>query len=90
VGFWYNGAASEVKNTVISIPTIISTTTGKTWMDRNLAMPPGSKQVVTDTAMVTPYHQRHRWHQLRTSTTTATLSSVVLRVTAILLQSYNL
>jgi hypothetical protein len=77
-GLSANGAVLEVKTPLsFPFPTIISTTTGKTWMDRNL----GATQVATSSTDVAAYGDLYQWgrgtdgHQLRTSTTTATLSS---------------
>lgn len=56
---------------------VISPSTGKTWMDRNL----GASQVATSSTDVASYGDLYQWgrgtdgHQLRTSGTTATLSS---------------
>jgi hypothetical protein len=57
---------------------VINPTTGKTWMDRNL----GATQVATSSTDAAAYGDLYQWgrrsdgHQCRTSTTTATLSSV--------------
>ena len=56
---------------------VLNPTTGKIWMDRNL----GATQVATSSTDAASYGDLYQWgrgadgHQLRTSTTTATLSS---------------
>ena len=56
---------------------VISPTTGKTWMDRNL----GATQVATSSTDAASYGDLYQWgrgtdgHQIRTSGTTATLST---------------
>jgi hypothetical protein len=62
----------------ISAGEVYNPTTGKIWMDRNL----GASQVATSSADVASYGDLYQWgrgtdgHQLRTSATTTTLSSV--------------
>ena len=57
--------------------TVVNSTTGKTWMDRNL----GASQVATSSTDAAAYGDLYQWgrgadgHQIRTSATTATLSS---------------
>ena len=57
--------------------TVVNSTTGKTWMDRNL----GASQVATSSTDADAYGDLYQWgrgtdgHQIRTSATTATLSS---------------
>jgi uncharacterized protein (TIGR02145 family) len=57
---------------------VTNPTTGKTWMDRNL----GATQVATSSTDVNSYGDLYQWgrradgHQCRTSSTTATLSSI--------------
>lgn len=56
---------------------VINFTTGKVWMDRNL----GASQVATSSTDIASYGDLYQWgrgtdgHQIRTSGTTATLSS---------------
>jgi hypothetical protein len=58
-------------------PSVLNPTTNKTWMDRNL----GATQVATSSTDVASYGDLYQWgrgsdgHQIRTSSTTATLSS---------------
>ena len=58
-------------------PTDVMSSTGKIWMDRNL----GASQVATSSTDAASYGDLYQWgrgadgHQLRTSTTTTTLSS---------------
>ena len=60
------------------IPVVTNTTTGKIWMDRNL----GASQVATSSTDAAAYGDLYQWgrgtdgHQLRTSVTTSTLSSL--------------
>jgi uncharacterized protein (TIGR02145 family) len=60
------------------IPFVVNPTTGKTWMDRNL----GAAQVATSSTDAAAYGDLYQWgrgtdgHQIRTSSTTATLSSI--------------
>ena len=60
------------------IPFVLNPTTGKTWMDRNL----GATQVATSSTDAAAYGALYQWgrgtdgHQIRTSATTATLSSI--------------
>jgi uncharacterized protein (TIGR02145 family) len=59
------------------IPNVTNPTTGKIWMDRNL----GATQVATSSTDAASYGDLYQWgrgtdgHQIRTSPTTATLSS---------------
>ncbi len=69
-GFWY-----ETSDTP-DISTVINTTTGKTWMDRNL----GASRVALGTSDAMSYGSLYQWgrlndgHQVRFSGTTTTLS----------------
>jgi uncharacterized protein (TIGR02145 family) len=60
------------------IPFVVNPTTGKTWMDRNL----GATQVATSSTDAAAYGDLYQWgrgtdgHQIRTSSTTDTLSSI--------------
>jgi uncharacterized protein (TIGR02145 family) len=64
-------------NIVTAIVDVISPTTGKTWMDRNL----GASQVATSSTDALAFGDLYQWgrradgHQNRNSTTTSTLSS---------------
>jgi uncharacterized protein (TIGR02145 family) len=61
-----------------TIPFVVNPTTGKTWMDRNL----GAAQVAASSTDAAAYGDLYQWgrgtdgHQIRTSATTATLSSI--------------
>ena len=62
----------------IAVPSITNPTTGKIWMDRNL----GATQVAISSADANAYGDLYQWgrgadgHQIRTSGTTTTLSSI--------------
>jgi uncharacterized protein (TIGR02145 family) len=70
---FYNGAPVWITN----VNTVVNSTTGKIWMDRNL----GATQVATSSTDAASYGDLYQWgrgtdgHQIRTSATTATLSS---------------
>ena len=73
---FYNGAPVWT-GTISNANTVVNSTTGKTWMDRNL----GASQVATSSTDAAAYGDLYQWgrgadgHQIRTSGTTATLSS---------------
>jgi uncharacterized protein (TIGR02145 family) len=73
---FYNGAPVWTGGTISYANTVVSTT-GKIWMDRNL----GASQVATSSTDAASYGDLYQWgrgtdgHQIRTSATTATLSS---------------
>jgi uncharacterized protein (TIGR02145 family) len=73
---FYNGAPVWTGGTISYANTVVSTT-GKIWMDRNL----GASQVATSSIHEASYGDLYQWgrgtdgHQIRTSATTATLSS---------------
>uniref|UniRef100_UPI0040476453 hypothetical protein n=1 Tax=Algoriphagus sp. TaxID=1872435 RepID=UPI0040476453 len=73
---FYNGAPVWT-GTISNANTVVNSTTGKTWMDRNL----GASQVATSSTDSPAYGDLYQWgrgtdgHQIRTSGTTATLSS---------------
>jgi uncharacterized protein (TIGR02145 family) len=66
-----------IGGTASSIPSVTNPTTGKVWMDRNL----GASQVATSSTDALAYGDLYQWgrgtdgHQLRTSTTTNTVSA---------------
>jgi uncharacterized protein (TIGR02145 family) len=74
----YPANSTFCANGPTAIVNVTNPTTGKTWMDRNL----GATQVATSTTDQAAYGDLYQWgrrtdgHQCRTSTTTATLSSV--------------
>jgi hypothetical protein len=76
---FYNGASwVNMLGGAITVATpAVTSSTGKIWMDRNL----GATQVATGSADVASYGDLYQWgrladgHQIRTSGTTATLSS---------------
>ena len=82
-GYFVNNGTEFINirngNGLITITTVvdITTTTGKTWMDRNL----GATQVATSTTDVASYGDLYQWgrdsdgHERRTSNTTATTAS---------------
>jgi uncharacterized protein (TIGR02145 family) len=76
---FYNGAPVWTGGTISYANTVVSTT-GKIWMDRNL----GATQVATSSTDAASYGDIYQWgrgtdgHQIRTSATTATLSSTDL------------
>ncbi len=73
---FYNGAPVWT-GTISNANTVVNSTTGKTWMDRNL----GASRVATSSNDAEAYGDLYQWgrgtdgHQIRTSGTTATLSS---------------
>jgi uncharacterized protein (TIGR02145 family) len=73
---FYNGAPVWTGGTISYANTVVSTT-GKIWMDRNL----GAYEVATFSTTSNSYGDLYQWgrgtdgHQIRTSATTATLSS---------------
>ena len=82
-GYFVNNGTEFINirngNGLITITTVvdITTTTGKTWMDRNL----GATQVATSTTDVASYGDLYQWgrdsdgHERRTSNTTATTAT---------------
>jgi hypothetical protein len=70
---FYNGAPLWITNA----NTVVNSTTGKIWMDRNL----GARQVASTSTDADSYGDFYQWgrgadgHQIRTSATTSTLSS---------------
>jgi uncharacterized protein (TIGR02145 family) len=70
---FYNGAPVWITN----VNTVVNSTTGKIWMDRNL----GATQVASSSTDAASYGDLYQWgrgadgHQSRTSGTTTTLSS---------------
>jgi len=70
---FYNGAPLWITNA----NTVVNSTTGKIWMDRNL----GARQVASTSTDADSYGDLYQWgrgtdgHQIRTSATTSTLSS---------------
>ena len=70
-------AASAASNSVTPTGEVSNPTTGKIWMDRNL----GASQVATSSTDAASYGDLYQWgrgtdgHQIRTSPTTATLST---------------
>ncbi|HUX97620.1 MAG TPA: FISUMP domain-containing protein [Bacteroidales bacterium] len=72
-------APSTASNSVVPLPpgTVFSPATGRIWMDRNL----GTSQVALNSTDANSYGDLYQWgrasdgHQLRTSTTTPTLSA---------------
>ena len=77
--FGYPYAAGAVNCAgATAIVNVMSLTTGRVWMDRNL----GATQVATSSTDINSYGDLYQWgrrtdgHQCRTSLTTATLSSV--------------
>jgi uncharacterized protein (TIGR02145 family) len=74
----YPANSTFCANGPTAIVNVTNPSTGKTWMDRNL----GATQVATSTTDQAAYGDLYQWgrrtdgHQCRTSTTTATLSSV--------------
>ena len=74
----YPANSTFCANGPTAIVNVTNPTTGKTWMDRNL----GATQVATSTTDQAAYGDLYQWgrrtdgHQCRTSSTTATLSSV--------------
>ena len=89
---WYDGCGNNTPSTTqpqyavgtvycagpTAVVDVTNPTTGKTWMDRNL----GATQVATSSTDVNSYGDLYQWgrradgHQCRTSSTTATLSSI--------------
>jgi uncharacterized protein (TIGR02145 family) len=73
---FYNGAPVWT-GTISYANTVVNSTTGKIWMDRNL----GATQVATSSTDPASFGDLYQWgrgtdgHQIRTSATTATLSS---------------
>ena len=70
-----------LSNVMVEVPPpsfVLNPTTGKTWMDRNL----GATQVATSSTDAAAYGDLYQWgrgtdgHQIRTSATTVTLSSI--------------
>ena len=74
---FFNGIEWSFWNGTNAVPTVVSPTTGRVWMDRNL----GATQVATATNDANSYGGLYQWgrltdgHQIRTSTTTTTLST---------------
>ena len=82
-GIQYTSPSSDAAGSVFcasgatTVVAVINSSTGKTWMDRNL----GASQVATNSTDADSYGDLYQWgrgsdgHQCRTSVTTATLSS---------------
>ena len=70
-------ANTDGKDTTTTVVDLVSSATGRTWMDRNL----GATQVATSTTDAASYGDLYQWgrakdgHQSRTSSTTATTAT---------------